>query len=48
MGEANYIEIKVKCAECGKEIRIITLEGTDTSEFLCPKCSTGEFELTEE
>ena len=39
----NYVEVKVKCEECGKESRIVVLEGTDTSEWLCPKCSVGDF-----
>jgi Zn finger protein HypA/HybF involved in hydrogenase expression len=43
MAEAEYIEIKVKCTECGKEMKIVTLTGTDTSDYLCPKCSTGDF-----
>lgn len=43
MPEATYIEERVKCAECGKEQKIVTLEGTDNSEYLCPKCSTGDF-----
>ena len=41
--EINYIEVKVKCAECGKEVKIVTLEGTDNSDYLCPKCTTGDF-----
>jgi hypothetical protein len=41
--DINYIEVAVKCAECGKEVRIVTLEGSDNSEYLCQKCSSGEF-----
>lgn len=43
MSDINYIEQKVKCSECGKEVKIVTLEGADNSEYLCPKCSSGEF-----
>jgi DNA-directed RNA polymerase subunit RPC12/RpoP len=42
MADINYVEKKVKCAECGKELKIVVLEGTDTSEYLCPKCSVGD------
>jgi hypothetical protein len=41
--DINYVEVTVKCAECGKEVRIVTLEGSDNSEYLCQKCSSGEF-----
>ncbi len=38
-----YAEVKVNCTECGKECRVVVLEGTDMSEYLCQKCSTGDF-----
>ncbi len=41
--DINYVEVKVKCTECGKEVKIVTFEGSDNSEYLCQKCSTGEF-----
>ena len=43
MAEANYIEVKAICAECNKEVKIVTIEGTDLSDYLCPRCSSGEF-----
>ncbi len=42
MAEVNYVEEKVKCAECGRVMKIVTIEGTDNSEYLCPKCSSGD------
>jgi Zn finger protein HypA/HybF involved in hydrogenase expression len=48
MSDITYVEVKVICTECGKELKIITLEGTDTTDYLCPKCSSGEFYLEEE
>jgi DNA-directed RNA polymerase alpha subunit len=41
--DITYVELTVKCTECGKEVKIVTLEGSDTSEYLCQKCSTGDF-----
>jgi hypothetical protein len=41
--EISYVELRVKCNECGKESKIVILEGSDTSDYLCPKCSTGDF-----
>ncbi len=41
--DINYVEVTVNCTECGKEVKIVTLEGSDNSEFLCQKCSSGEF-----
>ena len=46
--DLNYIEIRVNCAECARESRIVVLEGTDTTEWLCPKCSIGDFGDEEE
>ena len=48
MSEVNYVEVKAKCVECGQEVKIVVLEGTDTSEYLCPKCSSGEFPADDE
>lgn len=48
MAEVNYVEEKVICIECGKEMKIVTIEGADNSEYLCPKCSSGEFIEEEE
>jgi len=48
MSEIEYVELKVKCAECGKEMRLVTVEGTDTSDYLCPQCSAGEFNIDTE
>ena len=48
MPDLNYVEVKVNCAECDKELKIVVLEGEDTSEYLCPKCSSGEFDFDEE
>jgi Zn finger protein HypA/HybF involved in hydrogenase expression len=42
MSDLNYVEARAKCTECGKEVKIVTLEGTDFSEYLCPKCSSGD------
>jgi Zn finger protein HypA/HybF involved in hydrogenase expression len=44
----EYVEVKVKCEECGKLSKIVVLEGTDTSEYLCPKCSVGDYADEEE
>ncbi|NTV23129.1 MAG: hypothetical protein HGA85_02000 [Nanoarchaeota archaeon] len=43
MPERNYVEIKLKCTECGKDCKIVTIEGSDNANYLCPKCSTGDF-----
>lgn len=43
MAEVNYVEKEVQCVECGKKMKIVTIEGTDNSEYLCPKCSAGDF-----
>ncbi|MEM3374494.1 MAG: hypothetical protein QW757_04225 [Candidatus Woesearchaeota archaeon] len=48
MAELNYVEEEVTCVECGKVMKIVTIEGTDNSEYLCPKCSSGEFVEEEE
>jgi len=41
--DINYVELSVRCTECNKEVKIVTLEGSDNSEYLCQKCSSGEF-----
>ena len=43
MNDLNFVEVKVNCSECGKELKIVIMEDSDTSDFLCPKCSSGEF-----
>jgi len=48
MADLNYVEKKARCTECGKEVKIVILDGEDTSEYLCPKCSTGDFFEEEE
>jgi Zn finger protein HypA/HybF involved in hydrogenase expression len=45
MAELNYVEMKVKCIECERELKIVALEGTDHSDYLCPSCSSGEFSI---
>ena len=40
---AMYIEVEADCIECGKKIRTVVVEGTDMSNFLCPRCESGEF-----
>ena len=45
MNDINYVEVKVTCTDCGKELKIVTLEGTDTSDYLCPRCSAGELAI---
>ena len=42
MSDLNYTEVKVKCSDCGKELRVVVMEGTDTSDYLCPRCSSGD------
>ena len=42
MAELNYVEVKATCVECEQIVKVVVLEGTDMSEYLCPKCSTGE------
>ena len=39
---AMYVEVEAVCAECGKKIRTVVLGGTDVSNFLCPRCESGE------
>ena len=48
MAELNYVEHIVKCTDCDKEMKVVALEGTDFSDYLCPKCSAGEFDFDEE
>lgn len=43
-----YVEVEAVCAECGKKIRTIVLEGTDMTNFLCPRCESGELEMDSE
>ncbi len=39
---AMYVEVEAVCAECEKKIKTVVLEGTDMSNFLCPRCESGE------
>ena len=48
MAEATYVEEKVTCIECGKELKVVVLEGTDLSDYLCPKCSTGDIAIDDD
>ena len=43
-----YTEKTFECVECGRLIKKIVLEDTDTDNFLCPSCEYGEFEDEEE
>ena len=43
-----YTEVIATCVECGKDIKKVVLEGSDISEFLCPKCSMGELIMDSE
>lgn len=45
MDELTFVEVKVNCSACGKELKIVKLESSDTSEFLCPRCSSGEYQF---
>ena len=45
---ADFVEIKVKCVECGSEAMLVTLEGYDHSDYVCNKCSFGEIDFDEE
>ncbi|MFH2020876.1 MAG: hypothetical protein ABIJ34_05650 [archaeon] len=42
MAELNYIEVKAKCVECEQLVSVVVIEGTDMSEYLCPKCSSPD------
>ena len=43
-----YVEVEAVCVECGKKIKTIVLEGTDTTNFLCPRCEAGEVVMDSE
>lgn len=38
-----YVEVEATCVECGNKIKTVVLEGTDMTNFLCPRCESGEF-----
>ena len=44
MGEKFYVEKTVKCVECEKEFKIVALEDSDDSDFICQRCSFGEID----
>ena len=48
MSDGIYVELKVKCSDCDKEMRVVTMERTDFSDYLCPKCSAGEFDFDDD
>ncbi|MBT3720079.1 hypothetical protein HN789_05045 [archaeon] len=38
-----YTELTATCVECGKDIKTVVMEGSDLIDYLCPRCSSGEF-----
>lgn len=43
--EADFEEIVVCCANCGKEMKMIKVKGLDTTGMLCQSCGAGETKL---
>jgi DNA-directed RNA polymerase subunit RPC12/RpoP len=39
-----FIEKNLECIECGKKVKKIILEDSDTSYFLCPFCEMGDID----
>jgi len=39
-----FTEKILECIECGKKVKKIILEESDTSYFLCPKCEIGDLD----
>jgi hypothetical protein len=48
MNEFDYQEVKAICENCGREVRVIAYKDTDLTEYLCPKCCSGDAYFEEE
>ncbi len=40
--EAEFEEVVVACANCGKKMKVIKVHGLNTEGMLCQSCGAGE------
>jgi predicted RNA-binding Zn-ribbon protein involved in translation (DUF1610 family) len=38
---ADFEEVDVVCASCGRTVKVIKVRGMDTDNFICQKCGFG-------
>jgi hypothetical protein len=43
--EAEFEEVVVSCANCGRRMKVIKVRGLDTEGMLCQSCGTGEIKI---
>ncbi len=41
--EVDFEEVELVCTICGKPVKQVIYSGYDTSDFVCPKCTSGDF-----
>lgn len=41
-------ELKAKCVECDREVKIIAYEEVNTQGYVCSRCGTNEISLEDD